>query len=132
MKSVTGLRGSAALVMLCGLLQACAPQRPIGITDLAERPGEAALLAGLRAYDDAQYGDAETLFNRALRDGMASPRDRASAHKHLAFIYCTSARAALCEAAFRDARGADPGFKLGAAEAGHPLWGPVYRRVIAP
>jgi hypothetical protein len=35
-----------------------------------------------------------------------------------------------CEAAFRAARAADPGFVLSRSEAGHPLWGPVYRRVL--
>jgi len=49
-----------------------------------------------------------------------------SAHKTLAFIYCTSGRKAECEAAFRAARVADPAFALNKAEAGHPVWGPVY------
>ena len=33
-----------------------------------------------------------------------------------------------CEAAFRAARAADPAFALSRAEAGHPMWGPVYQR----
>jgi hypothetical protein len=53
-------------------------------------------------------------------------RDRATAHKTLAFIYCTSGRAAECASAFRAARAADPTFALNKAEAGHPVWGPVY------
>lgn len=53
----------------------------------------------------------------------------AAAQKHLAFIYCTSQRVAECEAAFRAARLADPAFALSRSEAGHPLWGPVYKRV---
>ena len=62
--------------------------------------------------------------------GLASGRDRASAHKLLAFIACTSERLAECEASFRAARAAEPGFALNRSEAGHPLWGPVYRRVL--
>ena len=59
----------------------------------------------------------------------SSPRDRAAAHKNLAFIYCTSDRIKACETAFRSAREADPNFVLSKAEAGHPRWGPVYQRL---
>jgi len=99
------------------------------LIDVAERPAEKALLAGLRAYDDAQYPAAEKQLQTALHAGLVSPRDRAAAHKHLAFIFCTSNRASECEAEFRAARAADPAFALSKSEAGHPLWGPVYRRV---
>jgi hypothetical protein len=68
---------------------------------------------------------------RALAAGLQSPRDRATAHKLLAFITCTSERLAACEAAFRAARQADPAFVLSRSEAGHPVWGPVYRKVLA-
>ena len=114
------------------LLSGCVVPPPApspGLLDVAERPAEKALLAGMRAYDDAQYAQAEQSLNRALKEGLASPRDRAAAHKHLAFIYCTSDRAAACEAQFRAARAADPAFALSKSEAGHPQWGPVYQRV---
>ncbi|MES2888635.1 MAG: TssQ family T6SS-associated lipoprotein [Pseudomonadota bacterium] len=113
------------------LLGACvqAPTAPTGLMDVAERPAEKALLAGMRAYDEAQYTEAEKQLNAALQAGLASPKDRAAAHKHLAFLYCTSKRTPECEAAFRAARQADPAFALSKSEAGHPLWGPVYQRV---
>jgi Tfp pilus assembly protein PilF len=85
----------------------------------------------MRAYDDAQYAEAERELRRALDAGLVSAKDRASAHKHLAFIYCTSERIADCDKAFRGALAADPTFALSKAEAGHPQWGPVYRRVTA-
>ena len=72
-----------------------------GLIDVIERPAERALLAGMRAYDDAQYPQAERALQTALYAGLASPRDRASAYKLLAFIYCTSSRVPDCEAAFR-------------------------------
>ena len=115
-----------ALALLL-LASACA-QDP-GLTEVMQRPAERALLGGLRAYEDAQYADAERELKRALDTGLASARDRANAHKHLAFVYCTSARVAECEKSFRAALAADPQFALGKAEAGHPQWGPVYRRV---
>jgi Tfp pilus assembly protein PilF len=104
---------------------------PQGLTDVMQRPAERALLTGMRAYEDGQYAEAERELKRALDSGLSSAKDRASAHKHLAFIYCTSNRAPACEKAFRDALAADPAFALGRAEAGHPQWGPVYRRVSA-
>jgi Tfp pilus assembly protein PilF len=120
------------------LLAACAsappppppPAAPNGLAELMERPAERALIEGIRAYDDGQYPQAEAALRKALGAGLASARDRASAHKLLAFITCTSERLAECEAAFRAARAADPAFALNRSEAGHPLWGPVYRKVM--
>lgn len=103
---------------------------PVGLYDVIERPAERALLAGIRAYDDAQYAQAERTLTSALGLGLASPKDRAGAHKLLAFVYCTSNRMRECEASFRAAREADPSFALTRSEAGHPLWGPVYRRAV--
>ena len=116
---------------LAASLSGCVVPPPAapGLMDVAERPAEKALLAGMRAYDDAQYPLAEAQLNQALKSGLASPRDRATAHKQLAFIYCTSDRVKACEAEFRAARDADPAFALSKSEAGHPQWGPVYQRV---
>ena len=95
-----------------------------------ERPAERLLFEGIRAYDEGQYTQAETALRKALDAGLRSGRDQASAHKLLAFITCTSERLAECEAAFRAARAADPAFTLSRSEAGHPLWGPVYRKTL--
>ena len=120
---------AAALAGLAGCVQAPITASPVGLLDVAERPAEKALLAGLRAYDDAQYPQAEKHLQSAIQAGLMSSRDRAAAHKLLAFIYCTSNRMNDCEAQFRAARTADPAFALTKSEAGHPLWGPVYQRV---
>lgn len=103
-----------------------------GLADLLDQPAERALYDALRAYDDGQYVPAETSLRLALAGGLRSARDRATAHKLLAFITCTSQRLADCEAAFRAAREADASFALSRSEAGHPVWGPVYRRLITP
>ena len=121
-----------AVVMICAVVLAgCATQRPqqAGLSDVVARPAERALLAGWRAYDDAQYDAAERELKAALAAGLQSPKDQANAHKLLAFIYCTTARVAACERSFREARAADPAFALERAEAGHPTWGPVWRKV---
>lgn len=103
-----------------------------GLLDLLDRPAERALLAGMRAYDDGQYAESENQLKRALDANLRSARDRAAAHKQLAFIYCTTARMAQCELEFRAALRADPSFSLTRGEAGHPMWGPVYKRVKSP
>jgi len=120
------------LAALTLLMAACAqqPPAPTGLMDVAGRPAEKALLAGIRAYDDAQYTEAEKQFQAALQAGLASAKDRAAAQKHLAFIYCTSRRVSECETAFRAARQADPQFALSKSEVGHPLWGPAYKRAL--
>jgi Tfp pilus assembly protein PilF len=117
----------AATALLCAGCVATGP----GLTDVMQRPAERALLTGLRAYEDGQYADAERELKKALDIGLPSAKDRASAHKHLAFVYCTSDRVSACDQAFRAALTADPEFALSKAEAGHPQWGPVYRRVSA-
>jgi Tfp pilus assembly protein PilF len=117
-------------VALAALTGCAAPMHSAGLSDVIERPAERALLTGMRAYDDAQYAQAERALTTALQSGLTSPKDKASAHKLLAFIYCTSSRMRDCEASFRAAREADPAFALSRSESGHPLWGPVYRRVV--
>ncbi|MDP1648290.1 MAG: TssQ family T6SS-associated lipoprotein [Rubrivivax sp.] len=122
----------AALALLAGCDSL--PQTPlpatVGLAELMERPAERALFEGIRAYDDGQYAQAETALRKALAAGLRSGRDQASAHKLLGFITCTSERLAECEVAFRAARAADPAFQLSRPEAGHPTWGPVYRKVV--
>ena len=105
---------------------------PGGLSELLERSAERALFDAMRAYDDGQYGAAELALRKALSEGLRSARDRATAHKLLAFISCTSERLVQCEAAFRAARAADTSFTLSRPEVGHPIWGPVYRRVLVP
>jgi Tfp pilus assembly protein PilF len=120
-----------AVAMSCAWLAGCSLLPPVGLSEVVARPAERALFVGWRAYDDGQYADAERELKSALAAGLRSPKDRASAHKLLAFIYCTSQRLDACERSFRAARDADPTFALARAEAGHPLWGPVYRKVAA-
>jgi Tfp pilus assembly protein PilF len=105
------------------------PPQPTGLMEVIERPAENALLGGWRAYEDAQYPQAEKLLAQSLQIGLVSSKDRATAHKLLAFIFCTSDRAAACETEFRRARADDPNFALSKSEGGHPQWGPVYKRV---
>lgn len=129
-----GVRATTIIGLWAGLsaLGGCVTTAPstAGLTDLLDRPAERALYEGLRAYDDGQYPQADSALKTALAAGLAHARDRATAHKLRAFIGCSSERIADCEAEFRAARAADPSFVLSRSEAGHPIWGPVYRRIL--
>jgi Tfp pilus assembly protein PilF len=128
--AASGCAARAPLLAVALVLAGCATAPPVpGLMDLLDRPAERALFDGMRAYDEGQYPAAETALRQALAQALSHPRDIATAHKLLAFIQCTSERVDACEAAFRAARQADPAFALTRAESGHPVWGPVYRRV---
>ena len=92
--------------------------------------GEPALAAGIRHYEDGKYAEAAESLNGALNQGLTST-DRVKAHKYLAFIDCASGRPAACRREFGRALAIDPNLELSAAEAGHPIWGPVFRAVKA-
>jgi hypothetical protein len=126
-----------AAVLLAGgcqtLLPAPQPDPPASesIALLYARPAERALINGLRAYEEGAFERAAQSFRTAVLQNLRDRRDLATAHKYLAFIACAFNRAAECEREFRNAFAADPHFALTDAEIGHPLWGPVYRRVAA-
>jgi len=98
------------------------PQPPRAVDELRR---------GLQRYDDGEYKEAARLLQRALETGLASPADQANARKHLAFMACVAKRTSVCRAEFRKAFEADPSFTLAPAEAGHPMWGPVFKSVQA-
>ncbi|MCU6432469.1 TssQ family T6SS-associated lipoprotein [Undibacterium sp. Jales W-56] len=128
----TSLSAMASTIGLIVILAGCAaPETQVGLSDLSARPGEKALLSGIRSYEDAQYTEAEKSLTLALSSGFTVKKDAALAHKYLAFIFCTSARIEACKQAFRSARMADPSFELNKSEVGHPQWGPVYKQVMA-
>lgn len=88
------------------------------------------LLAGIAAYDDGRYAEAA----KALRGALATKPDKAdevAAHKYLAFIECSTRRRTQCREEFRKALRIDPAFDLEPAEAGHPVWGPIFRSMKA-
>jgi Tfp pilus assembly protein PilF len=89
------------------------------------------LAAGIREYNDGNYQASASSLHRALNLGLSASGDRIKAHKYLAFIDCTSGREQQCREEFRAALQVDPNMELAPAEAGHPIWGPVFRQVKA-
>jgi hypothetical protein len=121
---------AAMLVAACATAPPPPPPQPtVSVARLYEQPAERAFLNALRLYEEGQHERAEAQFRRALSDGLKDRHDVAIANKHLAFIACAYNRPVDCETAFRAAFAADPGFTLTDAEVGHPIWGPVYKRV---
>lgn len=123
------------LIVLIGLtlflVAGCSPtvMRDIGLDKPAPRKTEQDLNAGIRNYDKGNYRTAARELRYALKKGLIYRKDKVNAHKYLAFIYCVTDRTQLCGDEFKKALILDPYFELSPAEAGHPIWGPVYRRV---
>jgi Tfp pilus assembly protein PilF len=88
------------------------------------------LSAGLKQYEDGRYDQSQKSLHSALQQGLPE-RDRVTAHKHLAFIHCASNREPECRAEFKKALSIDPGMNLAPEEAGHPVWGRVFRSLKA-
>jgi hypothetical protein len=128
-----GVALAAAALLLAGCETLQPPAAPAPASDsialLYARPAERALINGLRAYEEGAFERAEQSFRTAVLQGPRDARDLAVAHKYLAFIACAFNRLPECEQQFGQAFAADPRFMLTDAEIGHPIWGPVYRRV---
>src|SRR5688572_13302419 len=102
------------------------PPEPVAKPVVPEKKRVTPLSTGITAYEDGKYREA----TKALRAALASPMsvaDQVQAHKYLAFIECSSNRTKQCRDEFRKALKLDPSFELEPAEAGHPVWGPIFR-----
>jgi hypothetical protein len=121
----------ALFLISAAALQGCQapPQQTASIALLYQQPAERALVDGIRLYDSAEFERAEASLHAAIAAKLSDPRDVAIAYKYLAFIACAFNRGTECALDFTSAFNADPAFRLSDAEIGHPLWGPVYRRV---
>lgn len=87
------------------------------------------LSAGIASYENGAYKTAARQLQSALTLGLEGRASRAKAHKYLAFMHCVGQRERQCRDQFRKALEADPAFDLSPAEAGHPTWGPVFRKL---
>ena len=117
-------RGAILAGALLSALAGCAQIQ--SVSPLSK--GRSALNEGIRLYDDGQHAAAAKSLQGALELGL-SDRQRADAHKHLAFIHCSVGRTGPCREEFRTALSADPDLALAPAESGHPVWGPIFTAV---
>jgi Tfp pilus assembly protein PilF len=115
--------------VLCAVaLGGCSTQPVQDFKRLFDKGGKSDLQAGIKNYEDGKYAPATENFQKALDTGL-SEADQVTANKYLAFISCVSGRDRQCRAYFRRALELNPSFELEPSEAGHPLWGPVFRSV---
>lgn len=117
-------------MLVLGALGACSTQPVQQIKSIFQSKGEPQLAAGIRQYEDGKYAIATTSLQNAISAGL-SDSDQVTANKYLAFISCVSGRERQCRAYFRRALELNPAFELEPAEAGHPMWGPVFKSLKA-
>jgi Tfp pilus assembly protein PilF len=89
------------------------------------------LSKGVENYEEGNYYASVEALNNVLQTKLAEKDDKVSAYKYLAFIHCVSGREKMCYESFRKALVLNPNFELTPAEAGHPVWGPVFRSAKA-
>ena len=94
-------------------------------------PAEQKFSSGVKSYEEGDYKTSMEALQDALDIGLSSKDEQVTAYKYLAFIHCVSGREKQCRDGFRKALEIDPNFDLKPAEAGHPVWGPVFRSVKA-
>jgi Tfp pilus assembly protein PilF len=123
------LRHGLPLIASAALAGCQSAPTTASIAQLYQQPAERALIDGMRQYEGGEFQQAEASLRAALSGPLADGRDVAVAYKYLAFIACVFNRGTECALDFTQAFGADPSFRLNDVEIGHPLWGPVYRRV---
>lgn len=116
------------LALLALVLSACstAPLRDL----IQASKGSETLATGLKQYDDGEYPEAARNIQAAIDLGLTD-RESTRAHKTLAFIHCASARERGCREEFSKALSIDPNLELTPAEAGHPVWGPIFASLKA-
>jgi Tfp pilus assembly protein PilF len=116
------------LPLFIGLALGGCSSQPVQEIKRVFQKGDSELAIGIRNYEDGKYTEATTNFQSALNSGV-SDAEQVTANKYLAFISCVQGRERPCRAYFTRALELNPAFELEPSEAGHPLWGPVFRSV---
>lgn len=126
-----GRRNILLGVMLAWLLGGCHALNTCDECWWYNRTPERKLVKGVENYEEGNYNESMAALNEVLQTKLADKDDKVSAYKYLAFIHCVSGREKLCYETFRKALSINPDFELSKAEAGHPVWGPVFRSAKA-
>jgi hypothetical protein len=83
----------------------------------------------IKNFEDGDYDSSMAYLNQIVTSDDANRYIKVEAYKYRAFIYCLGNKQSLCQESFKMAFILNPKFELTKAEAGHPIWGPVYKRV---
>ena len=121
---------SLLAAVLAALLLAGCQTKALQEFPLTKFKAENMLDSGIREYDNGEYKLAARTIQGAIDAGLTT-RSQGRAHKYLAFMHCIAGQQAQCKDEFRKGLEVDPRLELSAAEAGHPLWAPVFRSVKA-
>jgi tetratricopeptide (TPR) repeat protein len=129
-------------VLLCSLMTACTSTKPtpplapppppptvvINPTTPVPSAGQIVLSAGIELYNSGQYQQAikklQTIVDNTNEDFLT----QTNAYKYTSFSLCVLGRKAPCRENFEKLLRLNPSFELTQAEAGHPIWGPVFKQ----
>lgn len=140
-RNLVSLLAAMLLCAACATTKDKGPEAPPAAKETREAPKAVAptpaqpdkaqqeLSGGIASYENGAYKTAARQLQSALALGLEGSANQAKAHKYLAFIHCVGQRERQCRDEFRKALDADPAFDLSPAEAGHPTWGPVFRKL---
>ncbi len=126
---MTNIRMMLIAVSAVFVLSGCGSMKEGGGLFQKPGPAEEKLASGVKSYEEGNYKTSMIAVRAALDMGLKSKDDQVQAHKYLAFMQCISGRDKLCRDEFKAALSINPNFDLKPAEAGHPVWGPVFRSV---
>jgi hypothetical protein len=82
---------------------------------------------GRELYEKGDYRGAIRKLTSARDGADDAPVVKKNSLKYLAFSYCVTSQRPLCKAQFSSLLKLSPSFELSRGEAGHPLWGPVFK-----
>jgi hypothetical protein len=97
----------------------------------SEAPSQTPFSLAKKTYEDGKYKKALTEFEEVLKLPDLSLTDQIQAHKYLAFINCLTNKRKQGLIEFKKVLELDPKFELTPAEAGHPMWGQVFKKAKA-
>jgi Tfp pilus assembly protein PilF len=126
-----GRRTALLGVVLAWLLSGCQALNSCDECWWYNRTAGHKLSKGVENYEDGNYIASVEALNNVLQAKLADKDDKVSAYKYMAFIHCVSGREKMCYESFYRALTLNPSFDLTPAEAGHPVWGPVFRSAKA-
>ena len=99
---------------------------PVTVVSPKAKP-ELLLTEGTELYDKGDYKGAIRKLQLASETADDTTPTKLDSLRLLAFSYCVSGQRMLCKTQFSNLLKITPDFQLSRAEAGHPLWGPVFK-----
>jgi hypothetical protein len=86
---------------------------------------------GKELYEKGDYRGAIRKLTSARDGADDNAVVKQNSLKYLAFSYCVTSQRPLCKVQFSSLLKLSPTFELSRGEAGHPLWGPVFKEAKA-